>query len=99
MSNNKIYEVINKLGKSTISIVEFKPFYTPVELSTQLKSLEATGFAQVDWSKKEIKVFNFQESKLIADRNSVNRKRIIPESLKVDKIEINKPILNYKRED
>lgn len=99
MDNKTIYEVISKLGKGTIALLEFKPFYSPLELSKHLRYLDASGFAKIDWEKKEIEISNFHESKLVSERNNINRLRTIPESFEVEKIEKNKPTLNFKRED
>lgn len=95
----QIFQIIQELGKKKISLLSFKDYYSPIELSTQLSHLTNCGIASVDWNTQELIMINYSDEKLIANRNSFQSKRITPTSMKTKKIEINKPTLNFKRED
>lgn len=88
-----LYKYLNNLGKKSLYIKELKGEYTPVELSSQLKTLEEQKMIHINWVKKVITVkFNFEN--LLNKKNDVTKyKRTVPEYMKVKEREINKPFI------
>ena len=93
MTEKTIYQIIKELNKKTISLLNFKEYYTPVELATELNHLIKTGIAEVDWKKKEIILLDFSEENLISKRNEKDTERKIIENYKIKQIKPNKPKL------
>lgn len=93
MADKSIYQIVKELGKRKMSILDFKEYYSPIELSTELTYLIKSGFVKVNWDKNEVTLVDFTVPNLVSKRNSKNTKRTIPEEMKEKKIEVNKPTL------
>jgi hypothetical protein len=93
--NKSIYQIISESGKSKMSILDFKKDYSPIELSTELTHLVKSGIASLNWDTNEITLLNFTVPNLVANRNTKDTERKIPENMKEEKIEVNKPTLEF----
>ncbi|GAK95509.1 hypothetical protein JCM19294_2291 [Nonlabens tegetincola] len=76
-----------------LKILSLKDKFTPVELATQLTHLVEQDIVSVDWKEGLIKIIGTKNDIFLAKTNLIKYERNVPDYMKSDKIEINKPYI------
>lgn len=86
-----LYKHLCRLRKKRLYIKELKDIYTPVELSSQLLSLVEQEMIHINWQTKTISIQFNLENALINRYEITKYERNIPQYMKTEQLEINKP--------
>ncbi len=91
----KLYQYLLSLGKTEVFLIELNTHFSPIELGSRIGVLIEEGFISVDWKKKLITIESLTLKTALKKKDIIGEyNREIPEYMKGEKIEINKPYID-----
>lgn len=93
----QLYKYLLSLNKKKVLIKELNPTFTPVEIGSRIGVLIEEGLVDVDWEKKAIFLDNLSIEPLLKNKDKLGEySRQVPEYMKTDKQQLNKPYIDKK---
>lgn len=94
----QLYKYLLSLEQKKVSIKDLNPTFTPLEIGSRIGILIEEGLIEVDWEKKVIYLDNLEIEPLLKSKNKLGTyTRKVPEYMKVEKQELNKPYNKVKK--
>lgn len=91
----QLYKYLLSLEQKKVSIRDLNPTFTPLEIGSRIGILIEEGLIEVDWEEKVIHLDNLEIEPLLKSKNKLGTyTRKVPEYMKIEKQEINKPYIN-----
>ena len=96
----QLYKYLLSLGQDKVFIKDLNPMFTPLEVGSRIGILIEEGLIDIDWDKKVIFLENLSLEPLLKSKNKLGiYSRKVPEYMKVEKQELNKPYINKKKKE
>lgn len=98
--NNKVqlYKYLLSLGKSEVYLKELNPIYSPLEIGSRIGVLIDEGLITVNWENKTISIEGLNIEGALQSKDKLSEySRKVPEYMKAQKQEINKPYLSKNK--
>ena len=88
------------LQETEVQLKDLKSQYSPINLSSQLETLLEQELIAIDWEKKVVSIEALTTTQTLSKKDELGAyKREVPEYMKDEKIELNKPYIPIQKKE